>query len=173
MNELKKYIRDIPDFPREGIMFHDITPLLQDARAFTLAIDAMAKDIMGKEVDCLVAVEARGFIFASALAYKLGIGLGIVRKLGKLPFLTHNVSYDLEYGQDSLEIHRDALNHGSKIVLVDDLLATGGTAVATAELIQKLDAVIVGYSFLIELTELKGREKLAPYPVWNVLEYPQ
>lgn len=172
MDDLKKYIRDIPDFPKEGIMFHDITPLLQDGKAFMMAIDAMAEDIKDKDVNCLVGVEARGFIFAAALAYKLGIGLGIVRKLGKLPYQTINISYSLEYGNDVLEMHEDTLTNGKRIVMVDDLLATGGTAAATASLVNKINADIVGYSFLIELTELRGRERLAPYPVWSILKYP-
>lgn len=171
MEELRSYIRDIPDFPTEGIMFHDITPLLQNGQIFKRAVDAMAEQFADKEVSCLVGVEARGFIFASALAYKLGVGLGIVRKLGKLPHETINVSYSLEYGKDVLEIHKDTLTHGKRIVLVDDLLATGGTAVATADLLNKIGADIVGLSVLIELTELGGREKLAPHPVWSVMQY--
>ncbi len=172
MDELKRFIRDIPDFPRKGILFHDITPLLQNPKAFASAIDAMAEDILGVGAECLVGIESRGFIFASALAYKLGLGLGIVRKLGKLPGETVDISYSLEYGEDKLEVHRDTFNHGRKVVLVDDLLATGGTAMATAELVKKLDAEILGFSFLIELTELGGKEKLAPYPVWSLLKYP-
>jgi len=172
VEDLKKFIRDVPGFPREGIMFHDITPLLQSGKAFSMAIDAMAVDIEDKNPQVLVGVEARGFIFASALAYKLGLGLGIVRKLGKLPYIKVNTSYDLEYGSDTLEIHSDTFNHGRRIALVDDLLATGGTAAATGELVKKLNVEIVGYSFLIELTELKGREKLSPYPVWSLLKYP-
>ncbi len=172
MEELKKYIRDIPNFPKKGIMFHDITPLLQNGEAFRKAIDAMAEGVRGKGVECFIGIEARGFIFASALAYKLGVGLGIVRKLGKLPFDKVNVSYSLEYGTDELEIHKDTFNYGRRVVLVDDLLATGGTAAATGNLVKKLDAEILGYSFLIELTELKGKQRLAPFPVWSVLQYP-
>ncbi len=171
MEDLKKYIRDIPNFPKEGIMFHDITPLLQDAKAFGLAIDRMAEMIKGENAEYMIGVEARGFIFASALAYKLGTGLVIVRKLGKLPYETLNASYDLEYGKDVLEVHKDAISKGGKVVLVDDLLATGGTAGAVGNLVKKLGGEIVGYSFLVELTELKGREKLKPYPVWSVLEF--
>ncbi|MEM4409350.1 MAG: adenine phosphoribosyltransferase [Candidatus Caldarchaeum sp.] len=172
MDELKRYIRDIPDFPKKGIIFHDITPLLQNGYAFQRAIDAMSTFIDKERVDYLVGVESRGFIFASALAYKLGLGLGIVRKTGKLPADKINVSYSLEYGKDELEMHRDTFTNGSRAVLVDDLLATGGTAAATAELVRKLGAEIVGYSFLIELTELRGKEKLAPSPVWSVLKFP-
>jgi adenine phosphoribosyltransferase len=172
MEDLKKYIRDIPNFPKEGIIFHDITPLLQNGEAFRYAVDRMAENIKGKDVEYLIGVEARGFIFASALAYKLGAGLVIVRKTGKLPYEIVNVSYDLEYGKDVLEVHRDAISEGSRVVLVDDLLATGGTAAAVGNLVKKLGGEIVGYSFLVELTELKGREKLNPYPVWSVLEFP-
>ncbi|HWP92614.1 MAG TPA: adenine phosphoribosyltransferase [Thermodesulfobacteriota bacterium] len=172
MKELKQYIRDIPDFPKEGIIFHDITPLLQDPKAFRRAIDKMAEIIAASGAEYLVGVEARGFIFASALSYKLGTGLVIVRKLGKLPYETINVSYDLEYGKDVLEVHRDAISGGSKVVLVDDLLATGGTAAAVGNLVRKMGGEIVGYLFLVELTELKGRNKLKPYPVWSLLEFP-
>ncbi len=172
MEDLKKHIRDIPNFPKEGIIFHDITPLLKNAKAFGQAIDTMAEMIKGKGVEHLIGVEARGFIFASALAYKLGTGLVIVRKLGKLPYETVNASYKLEYGKDILEVHRDAISGDSRVVLVDDLLATGGTAAAVGNLVNKLGGEIVGYSFLVELTELKGREKLKPYPVWSVLEFP-
>jgi adenine phosphoribosyltransferase len=172
MKELKQYIRDIPDFPKEGIIFHDITPLLQDPKAFRQAIDKMAEIIAASGAEYLVGVEARGFIFASALSYKLGTGLVIVRKLGKLPYETINVSYDLEYGKDVLEVHRDAISGGSKVVLVDDLLATGGTAAAVGNLVRKMGGEIVGYLFLVELTELKGRDRLKPYPVWSLLEFP-
>jgi len=172
MEDLKKYIRDIPNFPKEGIIFHDITPLLQNAKAFGQAIDAMADMIKDKSVNYLLGIEARGFIFASALAYKLNLGLVIVRKPGKLPYKTYNASYDLEYGKDMLEVHRDAISDGSKVVLVDDLLATGGTAAAVGNMVRRLGGEIVGYSFLVELTELNGREKLKPYPVWSVLEFP-
>jgi adenine phosphoribosyltransferase len=171
MEDLRKYIRDIPNFPKEGIIFHDITTLLQNAKAFGQAIDMMAETLTGKGVEYLIGIEARGFIFASALAYKLRTGLVIVRKLGKLPFEKINASYDLEYGKDIMEVHRDAISGGSKVVLVDDLLATGGTAAAVGNLVNKLGGEIVGYSFLVELTELKGRERLKPYPVWSVLEF--
>lgn len=171
MEDLRKYIRDIPNFPKEGIIFHDVTPLLQNAKAFGQAIDMMAETLKGKGVEYTIGIEARGFIFASALAYKLGTGLVIVRKLGKLPFEKINASYNLEYGKDALEVHRDAISGGSRVVLVDDLLATGGTAAAVGNLIKELGGEIVGYSFLIELTELKGRERLKPYPIWSVLEF--
>ena len=171
MKDLKNFIRDIPGFPKEGINFHDITPLLQNGEAFTCAIDSMAETLLDKKIQYIVGVEARGFIFGSALAYKLGTGLIIVRKLGKLPSETINASYDLEYGADVLELHKDSISHGENVLLVDDLLATGGTAATVGELVQKLGGNIVGYSFLIELTSLNGREKLKPYPVWSKLKY--
>jgi adenine phosphoribosyltransferase len=171
MTRLKDYIRDIPNFPKEGIIFHDITPLLQNAKAFEKAIEDMAELLNGQEIDSLVGIEARGFIFASALALKLGTGLVIVRKPGKLPYVTINATYNLEYGSDSLEVHRDAVHEGSKVVLIDDLLATGGTGFAAAELVEKLGGQVLGHCFLVELTELKGRDKLLPHEVWSVLKY--
>lgn len=171
MKDLKKYVRDIPGFPKEGINFHDITPLLQNPKAFSFAVDTMAETVSDKNIQYIVGVEARGFIFGSALAYKLDAGLVIVRKLGKLPSETINASYDLEYGEDVLELHKDSISHGENVLLVDDLLATGGTASAVGELVNKLGGNIVGYLFLIELTSLNGREKLKPYPVWSKLKY--
>jgi len=171
MEDLKQYIRDIPGFPKEGIVFHDITPLLQNAKAYEAAVDEMAKLLEGKEIDYLVGIEARGFIFASALAMKLGTGLVIVRKPGKLPYVTINASYNLEYGSDSLEVHRDAIHEGSKVVLVDDLLATGGTAAAAGDLIEQLGGEVLGYCFLVELLELEGKKLLEPHPVWSILQY--
>ncbi len=171
LKDLYKYIRDIPGFPKEGIIFHDITPLLQNKKAFTYSIDAMAETLKDKNADFMIGIEARGFIFASALAYKLGAGLVMVRKLGKLPYEKINASYDLEYGKDVLEVHKDSISHGEKVVLVDDLLATGGTAAAVGELVKQLGGNIIGYSFLIELTSLNGREKLKPSPVWSILKY--
>ena len=171
MEELKQYIRDIPGFPKEGIVFHDITPLLQNAKAFEASVNEMAKILDGKDIDYLVGIEARGFIFASALAMKLGTGLVIVRKPGKLPYVTINASYNLEYGSDSLEVHRDAIHEGSKVVLVDDLLATGGTAAAAGKLIEQIGGEVLGYCFLVELTELGGDKLLEPHQVWSVLKY--
>jgi adenine phosphoribosyltransferase len=171
MEDLKKYIRDIPDFPKEGIIFHDITPLLQNAKAFESAVNKMAEILEGQEIDYLVGIEARGFIFASALALKLSTGLVIVRKPGKLPYVTINASYDLEYGTDSLEVHRDAIHEGSKVVLIDDLLATGGTAAAAGDLIEQLGGEVLGHCFLVELTELQGYKKVEPHNVWSVLKY--
>nr|NIP37776.1 adenine phosphoribosyltransferase [Candidatus Dadabacteria bacterium]NIS07536.1 adenine phosphoribosyltransferase [Candidatus Dadabacteria bacterium]NIY21144.1 adenine phosphoribosyltransferase [Candidatus Dadabacteria bacterium] len=169
--DLKKFIRDIPGFPKEGINFHDITPLLQNPKAFSFAVDQMAEIVSDKNIQYIIGVEARGFIFGAALAYKLDAGLVIVRKLGKLPSETINASYDLEYGEDVLELHKDAIYHGENVLLVDDLLATGGTAAAVGELVKELGGNIVGYLFLIELTSLNGREKLKPYPVWSKLKY--
>ena len=171
MVELHEYIRDIPGFPREGIIFHDITPLLQNAKAFGGAINRMADMLGDEQIDFLVGIESRGFIFASALALKLGTGLVIVRKPGKLPYVTINASYDLEYGSDTLEVHRDAIHSGSRVVLIDDLLATGGTAKAAGDLVRQLGGEIAGYCFLVELTELGGKAKLEPSPVWSVLKY--
>lgn len=171
MEELKEHIRDIPGFPKEGIIFHDITPLLQNAKAFEAAVDEMAKILEDKEIDYLVGIEARGFIFASALALKLGTGLVVVRKPGKLPYVTINASYDLEYGSDSLEVHRDAIHEGSKVIIIDDLLATGGTAAATGDLIEQLGGEVLGFCFLVELTALEGDKKLEPHQVWSVLKY--
>lgn len=172
MASFKDYIRDIPDFPKKGIIFHDITPLLQNAKAFDDAVNSMAEIIKDKDIDSLIGIESRGFIFASALSMKLGTGLIVVRKPGKLPPVTINASYDLEYGKDSLEIHKDAINENSRVLIIDDLLATGGTAQATGNLVRKLGGTIVGYLFLIELTELKGTKKLGPDKVWSVLKYP-
>lgn len=171
MTDIKKFIRDIPDFPKKGIIFHDITPLLQNAAAFEAAIESMAEMLSGQGIDYLVGIESRGFIFASPLAIKLRTGLVIVRKPGKLPYVTINESYDLEYGSDSLEVHRDAIHHGSRVILIDDLLATGGTAKAAGDLISKLGGEIAGYCFLVELTELGGGKKLSPHPVWSVVKY--
>lgn len=168
MDVLKNAIRNIPDFPKPGIMFKDITPLLQNGPLFRQAIDAIATQVQGQPIDVVVGVESRGFIFASALAYKLGAGLVIVRKPGKLPYKTYQATYELEYGTDTLEIHQDAIQPGQKVLIVDDLLATGGTMKATAELVKTFNATVVGIAFLIELTFLNGREKLKDYPV-NVL----
>ena len=172
MENLKNYIRDIPDFPKKGILFHDITPLLQDPKAFKAAIETMAATLHGKKIDCLVGIDARGFLFTGALALKLGTGVAIARKSGKLPYQTIQKSYHLEYGSNTLEIHKDAIQEGSKVVIVDDLLATGGTAKAVGDLICKLNGTVLGYCFLIELMELAGKEKLAPRAVWSVLKYP-
>ena len=171
MQDIEQYIRSIKDFPKEGITFRDITPLLQDAKAFELAIGKMADLVKDKEIDYFVGVEARGFIFASALSMMLSTGLVIIIKPGNLPYVTINASYDLEYGQDSLEIHKDAIGEDKRVIIVDDLLATGGTAEASGNLIRQLNGNLVGYLFLIELAALNGSEKLGASNVWSVLKY--
>ena len=168
---LKKHIRNIPDFPKQGILFRDITTLLKDKTAFKKAIDGLAKIVKGKKIDYVVAVESRGFIFGAALAYKLGAGFIPIRKKGKLPAETISASYALEYGTDSLEMHKDALKANSKILIVDDLLATGGTVAAVCQLTQQVKAKIAGIVFLIELCDLKGRDKLKGYPVYSLIQY--
>ncbi len=160
MANLKKFIRDIPDFPKQGILFKDVTTLLKDKKAFKMAIDGLAVAVKGKRIDYVVAVESRGFIFGAALAYKLGCGFVPVRKKGKLPAETISATYALEYGTDSLEMHKDALKPNSKILVVDDLLATGGTVAAVCQLSEQVKGKVVGIIFLSELCFLKGREKL-------------
>jgi adenine phosphoribosyltransferase len=171
MDELRRIIRDVPDFPKTGIVFKDITPVLADPEAFKKAIDAMAESLSGHRFDLLVGIESRGFIFAAALAYALGKGKVPVRKPGKLPAKTVQVSYELEYGTDRLEIHEDAIRPGQSVVIVDDVLATGGTARGTASLVEKVGGEIVALSFFIELEFLKGREKLSGFDVRSVLSY--
>ncbi|MGI9535297.1 MAG: adenine phosphoribosyltransferase [Thermodesulfobacteriota bacterium] len=171
MVEIQKYIRNIKDFPKDGITFRDITPLLQNAKAFEQAIEKMANLVKDKKIDYFVGIESRGFIFASALSMILSTGLVVIRKPGKLPYVTINASYNLEYGQDSLEIHKDAISEGKRVIIVDDLLATGGTAEAAGNLIKQLNADLIGYLFLIELTALNGAEKLNSTNIWSVLKY--
>lgn len=170
MNDLKSYIRDIPGFPKEGIIFKDITPLLKNGKKFKEAVDAMAAGFKDKKVDAVLSVEARGFIFGAAIAYRLGAGIIPIRKKGKLPFRTHSVTYGLEYGTDTLEIHQDAFKKGDKVLIVDDLLATGGTTRAVIDMVEKMGGDIVGIAFLIELTALKGREKLKSYPITSLIK---
>jgi len=167
--DLRRYIRDIPDFPKPGILFRDITPLLQDGQAFHHAIRALAARHRGRKPDAVVAVESRGLIVGSALAYELGIGVIPVRKKGKLPHKTYQARYTLEYGQDTLEIHQDSINKGAKVLIVDDLLATGGTMAATIQLITQCGGTIVELAFLIELIDLKGRERLKPHKVISLV----
>jgi adenine phosphoribosyltransferase len=169
--DLKEFIRDIPDFPTEGILFRDITPLLADAVALKAAIEMLAQPYIKDGIDVVAAVEARGFIFGSAVAKSLGAGFVPIRKKGKLPFETHSVSYGLEYGKDVVEVHTDAVKPGTKVLMVDDLLATGGTMAAACELIENLGGQIVGLTFLIELADLKGREKFAQYDIHTVITY--
>lgn len=168
---LEKYIRSIPDWPKKGILFRDITPLLADARAFAAAIDALCAGFTEANIEYVTAVEARGFIFGAAVAKKLGAGFVPIRKKGKLPFKTESITYDLEYGTDTLEVHSDAIGEGAKVLMVDDLLATGGTMAAACKLLEKIGGQIVGISFLIELSELAGREKLTGYKVNTVISY--
>jgi adenine phosphoribosyltransferase len=169
--ELKSYIREVPDFPKKGINFYDITTLLVHPKAFNYTIDMLANRYIGESIDYIVSVEARGFVFGSALAYKLGCGVILVRKPGKLPAECHAMSYDLEYGSATLEIHKDALKENDRVIIADDVLATGGTAVAVAGLISEFKAEVVEAAFLAELTFLNGREKLKPYKVFSLIAY--
>lgn len=169
--DLKKFIRDIPDFPKPGILFRDITPLLASPLAFTAAIDQMAEHYAGSKIDAIVAAEARGFIFAAPLAIRLQAGFVPIRKPGKLPFDTHSFNYELEYGTDTLEMHVDGLTKGQRVLVVDDLLATGGTVQACCKLIEHTGATVVGCAFAIELTALPGRKVIAPHAVFSLMQY--
>ncbi|HZF40544.1 MAG TPA: adenine phosphoribosyltransferase [Blastocatellia bacterium] len=169
--ELKKLIREIPDFPKPGILFYDITTLLKDAKGLRAVIDRTVEHFSGRKVDCVIGIEARGFIFAPSLAYHLGAGFVPVRKPKKLPSEVESYSYDLEYGKDTLEIHRDAVGEGHNVIIADDLLATGGTADAVVKLVEKLGGNVIGLSFVIELEFLKGRHKLADHDVFSLLKY--
>jgi adenine phosphoribosyltransferase len=168
---LKRLIREVPDFPKKGILFYDITTLLKDKTGFAALIDALAEHYLNKEVDLILGMEARGFIFGPALAYRLNAGFVPVRKPGKLPAATARVEYDLEYGSNVLEVHKDAIRKGDRVLIVDDLLATGGTAQATTKLASSLGADIAGLGFVVELDFLKGREKLRDYDVFSLLHY--
>ena len=171
MEALKTRIRHVPDFPKAGILFYDVTTLLRDAEGFKLAIDAVAGPYHDKGISLIVGIESRGFILGAAVADRIGAGFVPVRKIGKLPHTTVRVSYDLEYGTDSLEIHSDAVEPGQRVLIVDDLLATGGTARATVDLVRKLGGTVHGVAVLIELAELNGRGKLAGENVHAVLTY--
>ena len=171
VEELKKLIREVPDFPKPGILFYDITTLLKDPVGLHRAVDALADYYVGRTIDCVVGIEARGFIFAPMVAYRLNAGFVPVRKPNKLPSEVARAAYNLEHGQDSLEIHRDAINKGQSVLIVDDLLATGGTAAAVAGLVESLGGRVVGIGFLIELEFLKGRGKLPQYDLRSVLKY--
>ena len=168
---LKKLIREVPDFPKPGILFYDITTLLKDGQGFRQVIDALKEHYRGTEVDTVIGIEARGFIFAPALAYALGAGFVPVRKPKKLPSDRVSVSYQLEYGTDSLEIHKDAIADGHSVLIVDDLLATGGTAAAVTKLVEKVGGKVAGAGFVIELSFLNGRQKLNGYDVFSLLKY--
>lgn len=170
MEQLIKIVRNIPDFPKKGVVFRDITTLLQDAQSFQRVIDLMAHRYIGRHIDLVLGVEARGFIIGSALAYKLGTGVIIVRKPGKLPYRTQKVTYQLEYGEDTLEIHEDAIREGQKVLIADDVLATGGTVAACLDLVKALGGEVVGCAFLMELEGLKGRERLTPHEVFALLK---
>jgi adenine phosphoribosyltransferase len=171
MEHLKQIIREVPDFPKPGILFYDITTLLKDAAGFKTVIDALQAHYRDTRVDLVLGIEARGFIFAPALAYALGAGFIPVRKPNKLPAKTVRETYQLEYGTDSLEIHADAIQPGQNVLIVDDLLATGGTAAAVGRLVEKLGGKVAGFGFVVELDFLHGREKLPGYDVFSLLQY--
>jgi adenine phosphoribosyltransferase len=171
MDHLKSKIRHVPDFPKAGILFYDITTLLQDPEGLRAAIDGLSVPFHGQRIDVVVGVESRGFIFGAAVADRLGAGFAPVRKPGKLPSTTMRASYDLEYGSDALEIHDDAVRNGQRVLIVDDLLATGGTAKATSDLVRRLGGTVHALAFLIELVALRGRDKLTGAPVHTVLQY--
>ena len=168
---IRQAVRDIPDFPKPGIVFKDITPLLSNGQLFGRTMDILGDRYRAQKIDAVLGIESRGFIVGSAVAYKLGAGFCIVRKPGKLPYETHRASYELENGIDSLEIHVDALRAKARVIIVDDLIATGGTAAATAQLVSRVGGTVVECAFIIELSFLKGREKLKPHAVFSLLQY--
>lgn len=170
MDLLRSVIREIPDFPKPGIRFYDITPLLADARAFQTTIDLLCDRYVGAQIDAVLGIDARGFLLAPAVAYKLGAGLSIVRKAGKLPFKTHRASYALEYGEAVVEMHVDGVRPGARVLVVDDVLATGGTARAAGELVRAAGASVHEFAFLLELPALGGRAKIAPVGAFSVLQ---
>ncbi len=169
--DLKDKIRDVPDFPKPGIIFKDITPLLQDPAYFRYTLDQMVSQIDGKPVDVVVGIESRGFIFGAPIADRLGAGFVLVRKMGKLPAATISADYDLEYGTNTIEMHQDAIKPGQRVLIVDDLLATGGTVGATASLVERLGGKVAGLLFLIELDFLNGRDRLKDYDVHALLKF--
>jgi len=171
VEDLKKLIREVPDFPKPGILFYDITTLLKDPIGLHRAVDALANHYVGRKIDRVVGIEARGFIFAPMVAYRLNAGFVPVRKPKKLPAETASASYSLEYGKDSLEVHRDAISQGQQVLIIDDLLATGGTAAAVAGLVESLGGKVAGMGFLVELEFLKGRGKLGSYEIHSVVKY--
>ena len=168
---IRQAIRDIPNFPKPGIVFKDITPLLANGPLFAKTVDLLADRYHGQNIDTVLGIESRGFIIGAALAYTLGAGFSVVRKPGKLPYETHSESYELEYGMDKLEIHIDAIPPKARVIIADDLIATGGTAAATAALVTKLGATVVECAFVIELSFLNGRQKLSPYAVYSIVQY--
>lgn len=171
ITEIRQAIRDIPNFPKPGIVFKDITPLLGNGPLFKRAIDLLAGRYQSQKVDMVLGIESRGFIIGAALAYRLGAGFSIVRKPGKLPYQTHSASYELEYGSDTLEVHRDAFPPRARVLIADDLIATGGTAAAAITLVSKLGGEVVECAFVIELSFLKGRDKLKPCGVFSLIQY--
>src|SRR5450755_3670591 len=171
IDQLRAAVRDVPDFPKAGIVFKDITPILSSGKLFRASIDVFLEQCRGKEIDKIAGIDARGFLFGSAVAYELGVGFVPLRKKGRLPYKTESAKYSLEYGEAEMELHVDAIERGEKIVLIDDLLATGGTSASTATLIRKVGGVLLEAQFLIELAFLHGREKLAPIPVVSFLNY--
>ena len=171
LETIKSLIRDVPDFPQPGIIFKDITPLLADSEGFAQCIDALAEKVSSHNADAIVGIESRGFIFGAALAVKMGLPFQLVRKAGKLPYKTVKVSYDLEYGSDSVEMHVDAVTAGKRYAIIDDLIATGGTAAATAELIELQKGKVACFGFVIELAFLAGRERLGERAIEVLLEY--
>lgn len=171
VEKIKNSIRNVPDFPKEGILYKDITTLCKDPAMFVRTVDLMAHRYLDKDIDVVVGIEARGFVVGAALAYKLGAGVVLVRKPGKLPHDTHKETYELEYGTDTLEVHKDAVDKGQNVVIADDLLATGGTAEAVCKLVEQMGGNIVECSFIVELDDLKGRDKLAPYSVFSLIHY--
>jgi adenine phosphoribosyltransferase len=168
---LEKSIRNIPDFPKKGILFRDLTTLIKNKAAFKKSIDLLVKKYKAKGFDKVVGIEARGFIFAAAVAYKIGAGFVPVRKKGKLPFKTISTTYALEYGTDTLEIHQDAIISGEKVLIIDDLLATGGTVKAAIDLVEKLEGKVAGIGFVIELIDLHGKDKFKEYPVYSLVKF--
>ena len=171
IDKLRRGVRDVPDFPKKGIVFKDITPILKDGPLFRASVDLFLDQCRARKIDKVVGIDARGFLFGSAVAYELGIGFVPLRKKGRLPYKTESAKYSLEYGEAEMELHIDAITHGEQIVLIDDLLATGGTSASAATLIRKVGGELVAAMFLIELEFLHGREKLAPTPIISFLKY--
>ena len=169
--DIKNYIRDIPDFPKKGIIFRDITPLLNNHEVFKFVVDSLTQFFETKDVKKILSIEARGFIFGSTVAYRLGCGFVPVRKKGKLPYKTVSIEYELEYGKDVLEIHEDAISPQENVAIIDDVLATGGTSYAVAKLVEKCEAKVVGLGFVVELTYLNPRQKLKEYEIFSLVKY--
>ncbi len=170
-DQLRRYIRDVPDFPKPGILFRDVTPLLLEPAALEGAVEALAEPFQNQRVDRVLAIESRGFVVGAPVALSLGVGFGLVRKAGKLPYQTHRVSYDLEYGTDTIEMHVDTVEKGHRVLVVDDLIATGGTAAAAVKLAREAGGEVIGCSFLVELTALEGRKLLDVEPIHTVIRY--